>query len=153
MDGIAEGGQSAGRWKWRNEMPGVSKHNHAGGTLNLALFVAFCTAVIAGGVVALPILAEHFFGTRRQPEFVIDLLIFGGICAILAAILLSNHFGYTEWLNEQARRLNAEKPAPPCAVDTSWAQQVCSDARLARGASHLSEVAHLRSKPGNLHEQ
>ncbi len=122
-------------------MPGASKQDHASSALNLALFVTFCGGVIAGGVVAIPILAEHFFGARRQPEFVIDLLIFGGICAVLAAILLSNHFGYTEWLNEQARRLNAETPATPCAADSAWSQQVCSEARLARGAAQLSEMA------------
>jgi hypothetical protein len=72
-------------------------------TLKLTAFVTFCVGVFLGGVVALPVLGEHFFGNRRQPVFVVDLLIFGGACAVLAAVLLSNKFGYSQWLKEWGR--------------------------------------------------
>jgi hypothetical protein len=115
--------------------------------LKLAVFITFCTAVILGGVVALPVLAKHFFGIRRQPEFVIDLLIFGGVCAVLAAILLSNHFGYTEWMKEWSAGPGDDAPTAVSAADSEWAREVRSDARLARGAAHMAETATASGEP------
>jgi len=122
-------------------MPVRPGENGARSALKLVFFVSFCAGVILGGVVALPVLAEHFFGTHRQPEFVIDLLIFGGVCAVLAAILLSNRFGYTEWLKEWAAPAESEQAVAPTVTENDWSRQVSSEARIARGTAQLPETA------------
>jgi hypothetical protein len=110
-------------------------------TLKLAAFVAFCMGVFFGGVVAAPVLGEHFFGKRRQPVLVVDLLIFGGVCAMLAAVLLADKFGYAEWPKEWGRPAEPAKPASGEPGADEWAEQVRSDARLARASSYLPEIA------------
>jgi len=105
---------------------------HVADTVKLAGFVTFCLAVFLGGFVAIPILAEHFFGNRRQPAFVVDLLLFGGVCAVLAAVLMAEKLS-THWTRESQ---SAASPArPPQSRPDAWAERVRYDACAARASS------------------
>jgi hypothetical protein len=121
------------------------RHGRLAETLKLAGFVAFCVGVFLGGLIAIPILAEHFLGKRRQPVFVVDLLLFGGVCAVLAAVLMAEKLSRARWSTEfhpstAAQQVNREHT-------DQWAEQVRSDARLARASSYLPEIATTQGEP------
>jgi hypothetical protein len=119
----------------------IFRHGRVKATAKLAAIVAFYAGVFLGGVVALPILGEHFFGNRRQPVFVVDLLIFGGVCAVLAAVLLADKLGYVQTSKERGRPAEPAQSAPREPAVDAWTEQVRSDARLAHVSSYLPEIA------------